>query len=81
MDSKGLEVCSLERDKACWRGCCRDGRKRLPMTVLTVLPSICTHYGHQLSLLLQSRVRKLKQDLQNIWRPLHSCHVEGTILF
>ena len=28
MDSKGLDVCnSLERDKACWRRCCRDGRK------------------------------------------------------
>ena len=28
MDSKGLDVCnSLERDKACWRGCCLDGRK------------------------------------------------------
>ena len=28
MNSKGLDVCnSLERDKACWRCCCRDGRK------------------------------------------------------
>ena len=28
MDSKGLDVCnSLERDKACWRCCCPDGRK------------------------------------------------------
>ena len=28
MDSKGLDVCnSLERDKACWRCCCLDGRK------------------------------------------------------
>ena len=30
MDSKGLDVCnSLERDKACWRVCCRDGRKEV----------------------------------------------------
>ena len=28
MDSKGLDICNnLEQDKACWRGCCRDGRK------------------------------------------------------
>ena len=28
MYSKGLDVCnSLERDKACWRCCCLDGRK------------------------------------------------------
>ena len=28
MDSKGMDVCnSLERDKACWRGWCLDGRK------------------------------------------------------
>ena len=28
MDSKGLEICnSLDQDKACWRGCCQDGRK------------------------------------------------------
>ena len=28
MDSKGLDVCnSLERDKVCWRGCCRNGRR------------------------------------------------------
>ena len=41
MDSKGLGECnSLEQDKACWCGCCRDGRKRLVITVsgLTVLP-------------------------------------------
>ena len=43
------------------------------LTVLTVLPSVCTHCGpHQLNFLRQNRARKLKQDLQNIWRPICS---------
>ena len=60
--------------------------KRLAMKILTVLLSVCTHLpsfcAHQLSLLWQNRARKLKQDLQNIWRPLQSCWTsEGTMLF
>ena len=41
------------------------------MTVLTVLPSVCTHYGHPLSFLQQNQARKLKQDLQTTSAIMH----------
>ena len=49
--------------------------KRLAMTVLTVLPSVCAHCGHLLSLLWQNQARtcKIFGDLSN--------HFVGTILF
>ena len=54
--------------------------KRLAMTVLAVLLSVCAPCVHPFSLLRQNRARnlesepqrKLKQDLQNIWQPLQS---------
>ena len=68
-----LNVCnSLELDKEFWYGCCLDGRKTACLTVLTVLPLVCAHCWHQLILLQQNWARKLKQDLQNIWRPWQS---------
>ena len=68
-DSKGLarDVCnSLKQGKACWRCCCRDGRK----AACNGGPS-CAHCGHTLIFFklgqkLQKRERRLKQDLRNI---------------
>ena len=54
--------------------------KRFAMTVLTVLLSVCSHCEHQLGLLRQNLMRKLKQDLQNIWLPLQSCRRDITLL-
>ena len=61
--------------------------KLLAMTVLTVLRTLTVGLRallaplqHQLSLLRQKRARKLKQDLQNIWRPWQSCRRDNTPL-
>ena len=51
MDSKGLDVCnSLEQDKACWRCCCRYGRKEdswfcSPSRSVYVGPNFTKHHG------------------------------------
>ena len=80
IDSKGLDVCNRSKTRrvgliAAWM----EG-KRLAMTVLTVLPSVCGHCWHPLSLFRQNRARKLKLALQNIWRPRQSCRTVLTPL-
>ena len=84
MDSKGLNVNNTmivwsETRRAGFFAARMEG-KRLAMTVFTVLPSVCAHCGHQLNLLRQNLARKLKQDLQNIWRPRQSCRRDNTPL-
>ena len=79
MDSKGLDVCnSLEQDKACWRCCCPDGRKKA--CGHDGLDSLTVGLRDPLSLLQQNRVRKLKQVLQNIWLPRQSLRTDNTPL-
>ena len=61
MDSKGLDACSsLEPDKACWRCCCRDGRKEDIASGQQVLPT------KQISL---CRTKLLRQDCCLIFQP------------